>query len=571
VSSACKQGKIGRLSFTPEHDPFSMREFSVVDPQTEEEFAVRPAGCLHLGDVKDAIKALVTWNPLTDTKYNNPNTSSSELTIAGVTYRNQVSELTNNHWNILCDVFGTPCHGIATLSWLQQTMQKHTLVDTFAVARPYVRGYRYTCWEQYTNRRYANEGSRIDMMLMDREWWAACGVIGRELSGFDMLAVRVAAAAAAAAANNSSCCAPSSTPSNSQASNVVVSATPTSVAGVGTPAASPLSQPMSQQPLSQPPFQGNSRHLYTDQQQLDAAMLACTGNGMFIPAPMTGGGIPAAVPLAYEQQFLGPPHTGIIYTPPEFSDHVGISLCLSIAACPQDFESLGKLVVTTDAETKFTQPFRQQRSITALFQKQRQQLTVTATAASTTTPVPSPSNPGTDSAKPVTLSIAVETTTAEVSTSQSLLSEATTPATPVTPMVVVDVDTESTAVDTTSDRSTKSESPKAVVTATAAEKPAVASSSLSSASRPASYSTPLPPTSNTSAKNTGTKGAAVLAATKSTKSVASYFAPKAAAATVKTGDLADQRENDAVEQPSATAKRINTGTLFDHFAKKSKN
>jgi hypothetical protein len=35
--------------------------------------------------------------------------------------------------------------------------------------------------------------------------------------------------------------------------------------------------------------------------------------------------------------------------------------------------------------------------------------------------------------------------------------------------------------------------------------------------------------------------------------------------------LADQRENDAVEQPSATAKRNNTGTLFDHFAKKSKN
>jgi hypothetical protein len=53
--------------------------------------------------------------------------------------------------------------------------------------------------------------------------------------------------------------------------------------------------------------------------------------------------------------------------------------------------------------------------------------------------------------------------------------------------------------------------------------------------------------------------------------VASYFAPKAAATTVKTVDLADQRENDAVEQPSATAKRNNTGTLFDHFAKKSKN
>ena len=34
---------------------------------------------------------------------------------------------------------------------------------------------RFTCWEQYTNRRYANEGSRIDLVLVDEAWWASAG------------------------------------------------------------------------------------------------------------------------------------------------------------------------------------------------------------------------------------------------------------------------------------------------------------------------------------------------------------------------------------------------------------
>lgn len=40
------------------------------------------------------------------------------------------------------------------------------MVDTFALVRPQARD-RFTCWEQYRNRRYINEGSRIDYFLVD--------------------------------------------------------------------------------------------------------------------------------------------------------------------------------------------------------------------------------------------------------------------------------------------------------------------------------------------------------------------------------------------------------------------
>ena len=42
------------------------------------------------------------------------------------------------------------------------------MIDTFRLHHPNAQG-RFTCWNQYTNRRYENEGARIDYILVDRE------------------------------------------------------------------------------------------------------------------------------------------------------------------------------------------------------------------------------------------------------------------------------------------------------------------------------------------------------------------------------------------------------------------
>jgi hypothetical protein len=318
---------------------------------------VHAAGCIHLGDVRDIFKALVTWNPLEDTRFNNPDHGLSACVDGGArdangkrsVYHNTLSELLPKHWDLLADVYGLPCHGTATLQWLYRLVEENNLVDTFVEARPYIKNSRFTCWEQYTNRRYANEGSRIDMILLDAHWWDDCGVVGRELSGFDKMPIP---------------------PCMGDPFKVKVTEL--------------TSQRKSRSSYSIRNMQVNEYpHKYPDPVQAQAALLACTANNLFIPAPFAGGGIPSAIPAAYEHQF-GSPHTGIIYTPPEFSDHVAIAVCLRRSSGDEQQEQkthlLGSLQVATDVETRFTQPYRKQQSITSMFQKQRQ-LTVPPGAA----------------------------------------------------------------------------------------------------------------------------------------------------------------------------------------------
>ena len=65
----------------------------------------------------------------------------------------------------------------------------------------------------------------------------------------------------------------------------------------------------------------------TDPNTASAALDACTASGHFHPIPFEGGGIAAThtPEWVYSVQFRAP-HTGIIYTPPEYSDHVAVSL-----------------------------------------------------------------------------------------------------------------------------------------------------------------------------------------------------------------------------------------------------
>lgn len=89
-----------------------------------------------------------------------------------------------------------------------------------------------------------------------------------------------------------------------------------------------------------------------------AALHMGTAGGLWEPAPYDGSGMAEASRAVYDSQFVEP-HTGIIYTPPKYSDHVATSLVL-------DVDLAGPRLVRTSAVAK-TQPHAAQQSIAAMF------------------------------------------------------------------------------------------------------------------------------------------------------------------------------------------------------------
>jgi len=97
----------------------------------------------------------------------------------------------------------------------------------------------------------------------------------------------------------------------------------------------------------------------------EAALHAATASGAFKGAGFEGNGIVAAPKHALDTQF-GPPHSGIIYTPPSYSDHVAMSLlfCDSATLICDGIDLDDK-----DARTKKAQPHKSQTSISSFFGK----------------------------------------------------------------------------------------------------------------------------------------------------------------------------------------------------------
>merc|ERR1711865_1076404 len=51
--------------------------------------------------------------------------------------------------------------------WLTSLLRDDGMVDAFRYYYPHAEG-RYTCWCQFTNKRYTNEGARIDYTIIDK-------------------------------------------------------------------------------------------------------------------------------------------------------------------------------------------------------------------------------------------------------------------------------------------------------------------------------------------------------------------------------------------------------------------
>lgn len=179
------------------------------------------------------------------------------------------------------------CSAPGKRAWIQALLREDKMIDTFAhVHRLAVN--RFTCWNQYTNRRYYNDGSRIDYILVD-----------------------------------------------ARLGNVVL--------------------------------QGGelAKGLKKDPNTAMAAKAAACGEAMgsadkpvcYSQAAYDGSGLPEAPRACIESSFR-PPHTGIIYTPPRWSDHVAVSLLLRM-----------KLPELELKHSPAAQPHRDTHSVKALFAK----------------------------------------------------------------------------------------------------------------------------------------------------------------------------------------------------------
>ncbi len=176
--------------------------------------------------------------------------------------------------------------------WLNSILEEDGMVDAFEYFYPGAEG-RYTCWNQFTNKRYTNEGARIDFALVD-------SALVPMIQKGSVKALRCGCRLDALAKHD-----------------------PDSEA---------------------------------------AALCAATANGGFRAVSFEGGGIVEATQATLDTQF-GVMHTGMIYTPPSFSDHTAISLLLDDKCCkgtPLVFEE-------QDPLTRKAQPHKSQKTISAFF------------------------------------------------------------------------------------------------------------------------------------------------------------------------------------------------------------
>lgn len=189
------------------------------------------------------------------------------------------------------------------------------MVDTFRHFYPTAEA-RFTCWYQFTNTRYSNDGTRIDYTLVDRSLLPFVKQGGNLRTGKSPQALQ-----------------------NSENDTIV-------------------------DPLTE-----------------EAALAAATARGNFQPVSFEGGGIVEATQQTLDTQF-GPRHTGMIYTPPSFSDHIAVSVLLeddgdnecktaensTIIHRHWRADNWGTLVLDEkDPATKRSQPQKAQKSIASFF------------------------------------------------------------------------------------------------------------------------------------------------------------------------------------------------------------
>merc|ERR1712228_187579 len=102
-------------------------------------------------------------------------------------------------------------------------------------------------------------------------------------------------------------------------------------------------------------------------------MSAAVLGGQSMPASFEGTGMPALEEDEYYAQFQPMAASGIVYTPPQLSDHVATSLLLHGVSLRQPLQETTRRSggCNKDAGTKKCQPHQAARRITDFFSKKR--------------------------------------------------------------------------------------------------------------------------------------------------------------------------------------------------------
>ena len=127
----------------------------------------------------------------------------------------------------------------------------------------------------------------------------------------------------------------------------------------------------------------------------EAALSAATAGGLFEPGSFSGGGIAVATKRALDTQF-GETHTGMIYTPPSYSDHIAVSLLMKSSFK----EFVGEVTLANDASTRKAQPHKKQRSISSFFSSASSKSSSTVPASKSTTSAGAKRSATTQDSKP---------------------------------------------------------------------------------------------------------------------------------------------------------------------------
>jgi len=177
--------------------------------------------------------------------------------------------------------------------WLSSLLQEDDMVDVFRHYYPCAEA-RFTCWHQFTNQRYVNNGVRLDYTIIDKSLLQYA-----EKGQVDSLRCFGAAS--------------------------------------------------EDDPLGE-----------------SAALKAVTANGSYEPVSFEGGGMKTEVPQAVLDSQFGAVHTGMLYTPPQFSDHIGVSLLLSDEVVSGHWPLV---LQENGTSTRKAQPHKKQMSISSFFQQ----------------------------------------------------------------------------------------------------------------------------------------------------------------------------------------------------------
>jgi len=107
----------------------------------------------------------------------------------------------------------------------------------------------------------------------------------------------------------------------------------------------------------------NKAWIVTNQNNVRSAKDAAVGG--WNNAPTGGGGLPDGKPNDYIWHTTVPSHTGMIYTPPQWSDHIAVSFLMKNVSLP--LNSIGNATKEQKKDTKICQPHKSVRSITSFF------------------------------------------------------------------------------------------------------------------------------------------------------------------------------------------------------------